>query len=197
MFFFGMLLGLLKDNDLRRIARSAPTAGVLLFYLAIVAIYVLLPFGFAWFAPLFGTASSLLFVKTCYDEGLLNRLFSIPLLRFVGNISYSFYLIHSLGTKCVVWVVAAYFPQSAGSLSCMSFALVAMTLSLTLATATFVIAERWYFAWNAPNNTGGEDKCSAGNTLATEEAALVAAPYFMELPSAGRAAGKAAKARQS
>jgi exopolysaccharide production protein ExoZ len=49
-----------------------------------------------------------LFAPTLYAlffSGILNRLFSVPWLRWMGNISYSYYLIHGLTLQALAWVL--------------------------------------------------------------------------------------------
>jgi peptidoglycan/LPS O-acetylase OafA/YrhL len=145
MFLFGMLLGRSSDESLRRMASTVPTSVALPLYLAAVASYILLPLNFSWFVPLYGTASSLLFLKACYGEGVLNHFFSFGPLRFLGNISYSFYLLHALGTKLMVWLAATHSLPLNNTLSCALFSLAALVTSLAFASLSFLIAERWYF----------------------------------------------------
>ena len=55
-------------------------------------------------------ASYLLFLATLQRDGALARLFRLRIARYFGNISYSFYLIHSLCLHVVFLVLAALMP---------------------------------------------------------------------------------------
>src|SRR5258706_2186788 len=107
-FVFGSLLAQLDDRRLIATAKRIPTWTVIAAYAVVSA----LPSSWApipridetgvHFAPsyivfilLACMMACLLLVKTDYSEGVLQRVFSIPLLAFLGKVSYSFYLLHA------------------------------------------------------------------------------------------------------
>ena len=104
-------------------------------------------------------ASSLLFVKACYDKGLLHSVFAWTPLRWLGNISYSFYLIHAV---VMAWVAHRLASRLLALPDAISFPvlLVAMFVaSLVASVLLFTVAERWYF-WlmRVPASTRSQDK---------------------------------------
>ncbi len=145
MFYFGVLLASIADEDLKRLAEQLPTALVVAIYGAACSAFSLLVLPWTYFTPLFGIASSLLFIKACYGRGFLARLFSLPLLRALGNVSYSLYLIHF---PCVA--LAMRFLR--GRLSLLPaipayaiFMTVCLAFSLGATIILFAVCERWYF----------------------------------------------------
>ncbi len=146
-FYFGILLGMCSEEGLTRIARALPTWLVAACYVAVVAPFRMGVMNPVYFWPLFGLASTLLFIKSCYGEGLLRRLFGSGPLRFLGNISYSFYLIHPLS----YWVASRWIDPLVRHRSEVvalplffgGHLLVAVAGSVVL----FAVAERWYFGY--------------------------------------------------
>ena len=94
MFYFGVILASITDAELKRIAEQLSTPVVAAAYAAACVAFSLFAMPWHYFTPIFGIVSSLLFVKVCYGQSFLTRLFSLPLLRAFGNASYSLYLIH-------------------------------------------------------------------------------------------------------
>ena len=75
MFYFGVLVGMIADDKLRRVAAALP-APARRTYLATTLAFRLLPYNHALFIPWYGVASSLLFVKVCFGDNALNRFFA-------------------------------------------------------------------------------------------------------------------------
>jgi peptidoglycan/LPS O-acetylase OafA/YrhL len=114
-------------------------------YAVACAAFSLLVLPWAYFTPIFGIASSLLVVKACYGQGFLTRLFSLPLLRAFGNVSYSLYLIHF---PCVALAMRFF----RGRLSLLPtipayaiFMTICLAFSLAATVILFAVCERWYF----------------------------------------------------
>lgn len=90
----------------------------------------------------------MVFVKTCYDDGLLNRIFRFPPLRLMGNVSYSFYLMHVIAIACMTkW----FFGNSQGmseTLRMIGYFGIGFLTALLFSIILFGVAERWYFSLN-------------------------------------------------
>ena len=150
MFTFGILVGSLSDDALKRLASQLSTRWVLAVYLAACATLSLTGMRTAYFLPLFGPAAMLLFIKACWDGGFLNKVFSTPALRGFGNISYSFYLTHVSS----IIVAAHWLREPLKSLPLIPayaiFLSVCMAMSLCTGLISFAICERWYFRRGKP-----------------------------------------------
>jgi exopolysaccharide production protein ExoZ len=145
MFYFGVMLALVSEEQLRAYAARLNTVLVVALYLAIDMIYRLMPISYGWYMPLYGVAASLLFVKICFGQGWLTRLFSATPLRWLGNISYSFYLMH---TACIAiaWRIGQHTGWPSNSLLALAcFLCLSLALSLVSSALLFLICERWYF----------------------------------------------------
>jgi peptidoglycan/LPS O-acetylase OafA/YrhL len=77
------------------------------------------------------------------QEGFLSRLFSWTPLRWLGNMSYSYYLSHGLVLKFIAFIVPCLFSE-AGSSPAVFWSLLPVAISATLASSTllFVTVER-------------------------------------------------------
>ena len=145
MFYYGVLLALASQEQLELLAARLQSALVVGIYVAVESCFRLLPTSFGWFTPLYGLAASLLFVKVCFGKGWLARRFAWLPLRFVGNISYSFYLLH---TPCIAiaWYVSTVTNWPIGRFGGISaFLGLAMLFSLIVSMGSFLLTERWYF----------------------------------------------------
>jgi peptidoglycan/LPS O-acetylase OafA/YrhL len=146
LFFFGALLGMQSDEQLQRAARALPTALVLLVYgLAVATFHWSLHAPFGYFLPLYGIACSLLFVKACYDRGPLHSVCAWVPLRWLGNISYSFYLIHAVVTAWVAHRIARSLLAWPEVVSFPVLLVAMFAASLVASVLLFTVAERWYF----------------------------------------------------
>jgi len=151
MFFGGAFMAAHSDLALRRHAANFSDWTAVLIYAAAGALYSF-EVDLRLFIPAFLIGTYLLALRTLYGEGMLRRIFSSGPLRMLGNLSYSFYLVHAAVITYVIWKIgflfnwqlkvpligrAAYFVTTL----CFSF-----FASAVFATALFVIAERPYFA---------------------------------------------------
>ena len=144
LFFVGVWIAGRDDAELRSIASSVPTSYVVAFYLFASNAWPLRIVEYGTSIFLFGLAAVLLVVKCCYDEGPLRSLATWAPLRWLGNISYSFYLLHAI---VIGWFAHAWSPlpsdMRAGSIVMVACA--AFVVSWIAATLSFVVAERRYF----------------------------------------------------
>ena len=145
MFFFGMFLGSRTDDELRKVGCRLPTWLVVSLYSAVCLAYATISRNFAWFLPAYAVAVSLLFLKSCYSDGLLNRLFTSLPMRWMGNISYSLYLIHMPTLYILAWLIdftaLGLHPLTSAAL----FVVAGSICSMAMAVMLFTVAERWYF----------------------------------------------------
>lgn len=107
----------------------------------------------AWFQPgRFGLiwrvfvlyVSFFVFTLACFDSGgLLGRVFSWRPLRWLGNMSYSYYLVHALTINAVATALARVYPTQNKS-ALLYWAALPLVFALTLITSTalFVLVER-------------------------------------------------------
>jgi peptidoglycan/LPS O-acetylase OafA/YrhL len=145
MFFAGALLASLNFSVLRKVAATIPGWLVIGAYVASICLFAA-TLDYRFFIPIFMVTCSLLVVHVLFGEGKLSRLFSARPIRYLGNISYSFYLTHTIGIEIVMYRYHEIFL----GLPWVAYLLVTIGLSLTLsvlfATLLFVVAERPYFA---------------------------------------------------
>jgi peptidoglycan/LPS O-acetylase OafA/YrhL len=96
--------------------------------------------------------SFFLFVIVCFrSRGLLRNIFSWTPLRWLGNMSYSYYLIHGLTLKginlCIIWFLAS----NKDSIVVFWIALpICFSLTLVSSTALFLLVEK-PFSFNVPS----------------------------------------------
>jgi peptidoglycan/LPS O-acetylase OafA/YrhL len=147
MFLAGGLLAVHRDEELAAIVEKIPEWVVVGLYLTATTIFAVKT-NIQWdrFAPMFCVVGSLLVAKACYGRGLLNRLCNTVGMRCVGNLSYSFYLIHGICIYLVCKQVPrwdAWIPSHK-----LQFAIafvISLAVSFLAATVLFLVAERGYF----------------------------------------------------
>jgi peptidoglycan/LPS O-acetylase OafA/YrhL len=122
-----------------------PDTAAIAFYLSSTILFAQL-LGYAYFIPVFVVATFALILKMLHGDGVLRCVFSWVPLRYLGNVSYSFFLVHGLAIELVM---SRYGRASgnAGAWSLTGMFAVALFLSIVLATALFFIAEKPYFTW--------------------------------------------------
>jgi peptidoglycan/LPS O-acetylase OafA/YrhL len=148
MFFAGALMASCDRARLEALAARLPD-------LAVVAIYVVSTAFFATrpdvrvFTAVFLITGTALVLKVLFGSGPLHRFFEKRFLRYMGNISYSFYLVHPLAIGTVFhfarpWLapggIAEFFGLAGTLAAC-------VLLSVVLASGLFVVFERPYFVW--------------------------------------------------
>ncbi len=144
-FLVGAWLGSMEPR-LPDLARRLPDTLVAIIYLAITTTVSLAPMSLSAYSVLYGAASALLVIKACHGNGFLNRIFSLRLLRYLGNVSYSFYLVHgmcNLAAFAVAWRWVIRLPDAplrAAAMAAISFAAAGVAT-----VALFRLVERRYF----------------------------------------------------
>jgi len=146
MFYFGVMLGMCSEEELRQAARHIPGWLLVGAYLLVTAAYRYYPLNFGYFTPCYGLVCSLLFVKACYGEGWLNRMFSWTPLRWLGNISYSFYLMHGLVIGFLNKFVLRSIGEYSWPVSVTMHFVITFAISAVASVGVYAVCERWYFA---------------------------------------------------
>lgn len=148
MFFGGALLASLSRARIDRLLAWTSDATVLPLYIASTAFFSFSP-GFRYFIPVYAVASFLLVLRVLYADGPLARLFSARPLRWIGNTSYSFYLIHGFAIAIVFHFARRWFSAEVlgEPLALAALLAVCLTAGMTLALPLFIGLERPYFLW--------------------------------------------------
>ncbi len=144
MFISGILLYETISSD--RIKRILPL-GLFALALSAVAMVVFQALGFDDRYRI--AALYVLFFIFCLEclvsPGVTNRLFSWSPLRWLGNMSYSYYLIHGLALKAVFLLLAMAYPATANGIWVFWFLLFPMFLSTLIpSTILFIAVEKPY-----------------------------------------------------
>ncbi|KAA0969015.1 acyltransferase [Aureimonas fodinaquatilis] len=143
--FLGLWIASLDRNMLQKIADRVP----LWVGLAVYAAYLLsrgsLPYPVAYSLMLPGIA--LIFISSVFGSNWLNRLFSTEPLRFLGTISYSFYLWHTMGISIGTFILLPFFgvPRTDTALTIALMLPLTFCLSVLMAFVSFKLFEASYF----------------------------------------------------
>lgn len=149
MFAGGAVLAIMTQRDESARQVVLPDIVVLVIFLWSTLVFTLYPHQYEVFVPIFVVTTYLLVWNVIYGKGFLNRFFSILPLRWLGNISYSFYLMHILGVQIVIYM----FPLLSGLYEPIFLAvtfLLSFAISVAISTLLFVVAERPYFRRASP-----------------------------------------------
>lgn len=149
MFLVGAVLACTSSERLRRISSAIPELVVMLLYLATTTAYAAFPIKFRIFIPAYAVSCSLLFISACYGTGYLNRLFSFRWLRYLGNVSYSFYLIHAVTISTFLHFFRGSLKSQPPVTAFVILAGATFTLSLILSVILFIGIENLYFSRRA------------------------------------------------
>jgi peptidoglycan/LPS O-acetylase OafA/YrhL len=138
-------MGVLPQATLRRLAARVPDTAAIAFYVSSTILFAQL-LGYAYFIPVFAVTTFTVILKMLHGDGVLRRVFSWTPLRYLGNVSYSFFLVHGLAIELVM----SGYGRASGNAGAWSLAgtfAAALFLSTVLATALFIVAEKPYFTW--------------------------------------------------
>lgn len=110
MFVAGILLFELINNYQKQV--TTPYLGGLLFVASLVAIVQLMLFKIpngGWWRQVIVFFGFFMLCYECFSwNSPTSKLFSFSLLRWFGNMSYSYYLIHGLVVQFIIIIVAKY-----------------------------------------------------------------------------------------
>jgi len=144
MFFVGATLACMPPKPFERWIQRIPDGPVIA---AMVLVNMIFAFdqNLYFFIWPFAVTSFLMVARVIYGQGILNRIFCLRPLRALGNLSYSFYLLHALA---VIAVVDHLGPLLRGASGIMQFAIlisVSFLVSIVSAKISFFLFEKIYF----------------------------------------------------
>lgn len=148
-FFGGAVLSALPDDAVRRLASRIPEGLAIALYISATALFAQL-LSYPYFVPVFLVATFLLVGKVTYGNGVLARAFAWTPLRYLGNVSYSFYLVHGLAIELVLNDTMQSWLVPGGVTFLVTTFAASLVLATVFAIALFVLAERPYFSWRRP-----------------------------------------------
>ncbi|WP_041810053.1 acyltransferase family protein [Rhodopseudomonas palustris] len=154
--FFGALIGCLSKEQVGSIASSFPDSIIVIMYIVVVGLMVAGYLSTSQFVWLFSVLGSAILCKAIVGEGWLVGLLSWRPLVFLGRISYSFYLLHSVALSLVFagwWHVAIV--RFGVVFDALFIAGVGFCGAVGLGWLSYVIAESFYFRINQPVAVGG------------------------------------------
>ena len=149
-FFAGAWLACQHPARLRRWAERLSDRAVLAVFLVATTSFAVFP-RFEIFVWIFPVPFIALGISVLHGDGFLARFFCARPLRAFGNVSYSFYLVHSFAVGVVFHFVRSLLPQEglAAALACAATFAASFALATVLAAVLFFTLERPYFMWKA------------------------------------------------
>jgi exopolysaccharide production protein ExoZ len=144
MFFGGALMACFHRKQLTALARRIPDTIVLVAYFT-STLWFAYQLSYTYFIPVFLVTTFLLVLKTLYGDGFLNTIFQIKWLRYMGNISYSFYLMHGLAIELIMVNSSSVFSGMGNGMYLAITFCAALLLAIVLATLLFLLTEKPYF----------------------------------------------------
>lgn len=144
LLFAGVALAV-HEAPLRAFAARLPSAAVLGAYLAVTTAALLEALPPAVAIVAFGAATTILLAKCLAPGNAVARVFTLPLLRALGRISYSFYLVHWMLVVLVARVVAGFVGTLGTAGAIVAIFAGGFAASAVTATALWWLAERPYF----------------------------------------------------
>lgn len=144
MFIAGAIVAKQSDDALSVIARRVSDHWVALLYLLATLSFSFIH-EFAIFTPIYSFAGGWLFIQVVFGKGWLNGLFTLAPIRYLGNISYSFYLVHVPALVLTFHLAGQVAKLAAGGWTYAVLLASEFALSLVFAIGLFAIAERPYF----------------------------------------------------
>jgi exopolysaccharide production protein ExoZ len=155
MFFAGALLALAPAERTRAWITKVPEGAIVVAYIAVTTFFVF-DQDYRHFAWPYAIVCVTLVAKTIYGHGALGRLFQFSPLRALGNVSYSFYLLHGIALVAVVDHIG---PLCAGWPAGIHFAVllgISFAVSVGASFISYRLLEQWYFErrWSARGSKG-------------------------------------------
>jgi peptidoglycan/LPS O-acetylase OafA/YrhL len=151
----------------RMLARRVPDGLAVVLYLASTALFAQL-LEYTYFIPVFVVATFFVVLKLTHGDGVLRRVFSWTPLRYLGNISYSFYLTHGLGVELAMNLCGNTFLDLGGPVYLIATLVTSLVIGIILATILFAVAEKPYFTWRGiADVTVSEGVATAGAAAST------------------------------
>ena len=146
--FAGYFIASWSDETLKKVGRL-PVWPPLLAYSAIVLLKRANLISYMEFYYSFLVLGGLLFVQIAFGENRLSRLFQAPILRVLGTISYSFYLLHY---ACIIVAFEHITPKGLPvGLSFVVLTISSLSLAIACAFLSWHMFERPYFGKKGKN----------------------------------------------
>jgi exopolysaccharide production protein ExoZ len=158
MFLLGAAFASVSAETIRNWAAQIPDWLAILLYVCGNLVFAT-DQNWRMFIPIFLVSSSVFVAKVAYGDGVLHRFFCLNALRWIGDISYSFYLFHGLAIVVFCDRVGRYLNglpelQRFGALLAGSFA-----LSIAIALISYRLFEKPYFdRKHGANTTANRNK---------------------------------------
>lgn len=143
-FYFGVILAFLPREQTIKILKKIPSFIVEIVLITSIILLSYNKISYLIFLLLFGSSAMIVIYKSLYIESTSMKFFSLCWFRWLGNISYSFYLFHPIA----IWMCFAVFspmdginPLTAYILKCF----ICFLTSIVVATIVFYYVEKPYF----------------------------------------------------
>lgn len=143
MFVAGVFLKVLSDSDMTKIRGLFTEWQVIVVYL-ISTLFFVYTRNYIIFISLYFFTSFLFVDRALNFRGKLYHLFSLKIMRYFGNISFSFYLFHPLGLDISKDILLALNIQS-DFIYLVSLLLFSFTLTTLISAVCFTLIEQQYF----------------------------------------------------
>jgi peptidoglycan/LPS O-acetylase OafA/YrhL len=144
MFFVGALMATFSTGQLKTIAQRTPVGLVIVSYVGSTLVFAEY-LRYEYFIPLFAFTTFFFVVKVLFSKSVLYRFFTFTPFRYLGNISYSFYLMHNIGIELIMYRYRYIFEGLDRSMFLFVTIILSLLISIMLSTLLFQIAERPYF----------------------------------------------------
>lgn len=147
----GAVIGCLSDEFNRRWSAKVPLIPLVLAYFAAALAWVHHLVSIHVYLAVFLPVSAALLIKITFNDNFMHRFFSMRWFGFLGNLSYSFYLWHTVCISLVLKYALVPLrllgptPEAVVAYVALSF-----LLSLVVSAASYYCFERWYFARKRP-----------------------------------------------
>ena len=147
-FLFGALIATFDDFELQKWADNMNDMSLIIGYV-IIGIFRTFGAHHTYLYISFLIITSLMIVNICFGQGILKKLFSFRYLRYLGNISYSFYLYHTIALPLIFnYIIIRYFVDYTPPFLTVAIAFfLTFALSVIFAFCSFTFLERPYFIY--------------------------------------------------
>ena len=143
MFSAGVLLSVSSQEKLSFIRSNLKDSYVVFLYILSTIMFMFIK-NFALFIPFYFFTSFLFVDRVLNSAGKLQKFFSNNILRYFGNISFSFYLFHPLGLAFAKDLLLVFNVKNDYAYFVYYLA-ISFTLTSIISTACFVLIEKRYF----------------------------------------------------
>ena len=144
--FVGAMIGAFSDAFLRRLAQRLPLLPLLCVYILLVPMKGVGTLSYTQFYYALLVCLSGLFINIIFNENIISKFFSSPVLARLGGISYSFYLWHPLCVAVTLHFIIVRsglwpYPVLAG----LALFIVSLAMTLSVSSVSYRLFESRYF----------------------------------------------------